>query len=442
MFVSVSVFASNLTERNVYGILTDNYTGATFYNSLSQDNIGVWAGSSYGAWRAVSAVHVTSAPANAKEGMNYWEIVMDNKWNSVTPESPEFPQYYWTSVTFPFVTAASTDKGYDEQSTDISHFKYLDFWVKPVRGDVDVVLVGIKDYLGENCVSLGSLGVSKNNNNWQHVVLDLTTLSGANLHRVYSSFLMKTENNQLTQNTVFYVDNVVLRTDSSSASFNVTLKKNEYEQWPGIPENPTQITWDDESVFAGRKWEPWVACGQYVELDMDTYASQWTVRLYTNNGAPEGNLKRNGMYATAKGKDYIVPLCWRAYNGTLTNQSGDTYIIGQDSDYNLYDSGSGNTEYFPWFYVKDFTDVDFNNPEDVDYITVWDSSLGYHGASEGFHKGYYGFMKKNGQYDEHGNPIYVPTVEKKPKVYLGGGFANAAGGVTYVGNIVFELNYE
>ncbi len=436
MFVSVSVFASNLTERNVYGILSENFTGATFYNSQSQDNIGCFAESSYGDWKAVSAVHVTSFTANAKEGNKYWEIIMD-KWDSV---DTDYPTNYQATVSFFFVNANSTDQSYTRKETDISHFRYLDFWIKPVRGDISNIYVGVgvgtsQTVSVNGCKTLGSLGVLSSDNNWQHVVLDLSTLpSGVNLQRITKCLAFKSINNSLSGNTVFYVDNVVLRTDSTSASFNATLKKIEDMQWQGIPENPTQIVWNNDSVFTSRGWK---SCGQYVELDMDMYSWKWTVRLYTNNGAAG----RGGMYATVGGKDYVIPLCWRAYNGTLVNDvnaNKDTYVIAQAGapDYNLYDGGrySSDPSVYPWFYVKDCDDADFSESED--YVTVWDSSRGYHETNPFYWENQWG---QSGYTD--GFKAF-DTVEKKPKIYFGGGFDNAAGGCTYVGNIVIELKYE
>lgn len=425
MFLSVSVFASNLTERNVYGILSENYTGATFYNSQSQDNIGSYAESSYGAWDAVSAVNISSNPTVAKEGNKYWEIIMD-KWDSV---DEDYPTNYQATVSFFFVTPASTDQNYTRKETDISHFRYLDFWIKPINGNLDDIYVGVGVGTSETvstsgCRKLQNLGVSSSNHDWQHVVLDLTTLN-VNLQRITKCLAFKSINNSLSGNTCFYVDNVVLRTDGASASFNAALKKVEEMQWEGIPENPTQIVWNNNSVFNSRDWQ---SCGQYLELDMDMYSWNWTVRMYTDNGG-EG---RGGMYATAGGEDYIIPMCWRAYNGELGHEPGkDSYIIKQStgSHHNLYDglaTRGVDTGYYTWFYMKDYADIDFDNAGDLDYITVWNSSLGYHGEVNSVGNGYYGF----------------DTVNKKPKIYFGGGFDKAAGGITYIGNIVVELNYE
>lgn len=439
MFLSVSAFASNLTERNVYGILSENITGATFYNSQSQDNIGIWAESSLGDWTAVAAVEVSSAPAFVLEGRKSWEIVMD-RWNEY---NSNFQGTYYAVVVFPFITATSRppEEGAQvEQATDISHFKYLDFWIKPKKGDVTKILVGISD-TADRCATLESLGVT-NEQTWQHVELDITSLPGVQLSAVKKPFLLKTVNGELDQNTVFYVDNVVLRTDSPSASFKATLK--DIESMQNIPSNPDgNIIWK-QTAFRNAQW-PWQSACQYIELDMDMCSPSWTVTIYSDNGGHG----RGGMWAQGTDMEYVVPMCWRAYNGEIgAPQSGKpSYFIKQStaSHSNLYDglaTRGVDTGYYTWFYMKDKADIDFNDAGDLDYITVWDSSLGYHGEVNAVGKGFYAFTKETGEFDNEGNPITVPTVEKKPRIYLGGGFGNAAGGITYIGNIVIKLNNE
>ena len=67
MFGSVSAFASNLTERNVYGLVSDNFTGALETSGQSTDNICfyMWA-----AGGAPEYKHIVDADG-AKEGKTY-----------------------------------------------------------------------------------------------------------------------------------------------------------------------------------------------------------------------------------------------------------------------------------------------------------------------------------------------------------------------------------
>lgn len=426
MFLSVSVFASDLlTERNVYGVLSDNFTGATMYNSESEDNLGYWVGSSLGEWNAVAAVRVSSTPAFALEGKIYWEMVFD-RWDNTT-------QGYWAAVAFPFVDSDSMwpDKNgfhnVEIEATDISHFKYLDFWVKPKTGDITKVLVGINDG-ADRRVTFGSLGVT-NEQVWQHVVIDMTTLS-SRLARVRKPFVLGADS-QLDQNTAFFVDNVVLRTDSPSASFSATLKNVEAMQ--NIPSNPDgNIIWK-QTAF--RNLDPWQTACQYIELDMDMCIPSWKVKLYSDNGGAG----RGGMWAQGTTREYVVPMCWRAYNGELGNQPGkDTFFIKENADGKLYDgmlnSGADSGWYYPWLRMKDHSDPDFN--DDEAYVTVWDSSKGYRETSDPYewHDGNAsGFTDGFKEFN---------TVVKKPKIYFGGNFGDAAGGITYTGNIVVELSYE
>ena len=399
MFGSVSAFADYLTERSIYNILSENFTGALMTRGESTDNIR------FNTWGSPApAADAKTDASSAKEGKVYWQIDC----NAGTG-----------ACSFTFVKSNNTTA----QTTDISHFKYLDFWIRKQQGDIGELKVGVTAGALNRTVQLSSY-VDNSLTTWQHVVIDLTTLN-ANLNSVTNVFLADCSN--LTGRTVFDVDNIVLRTaDNSSASFNVDIKNIE-DYGISLPDNPTQITFVS-SVFQNS----WQSACQYLELDMDMYSCAWTVRIYTNNGASG----RGGMYATAGGKDYVIPMCWRAYDGTLVNTVGngdDTYLMAQSSKshHNIYDRGKSpsiDPDYYPWLYIKEYEDINFNDSGDIDYITVWDSKFGYHGFSAAnINEGFYPFAGR---------------VERKPKLYFGGGFDSAAGGLEYTANIVLELNYE
>ena len=415
MFVSVSAFAVDsqlLATRNVYSILSENFSGAMQETGYEVDNIRyyTWA---QGGYTAPTCKYEEFS--GAIEGKKYLDCTI--------PKGGAGGTGSYGGFCYQFVPSSNgNDQAFREE--DLTRYKYLDFWIKPISGDIANLKFGITDYLGDKTKTLSEWGYSNvPTGEWFHCTLDLTTLSNVRLNRVKNPFLVL--GNNLSSQTKFYIDNIVLRTDESSAAFNISLKNIE-DYGISLPENPTQIKWIENSVFHNA----WKASYSYVELDMDMYSYKWTVRMYTNNGGTE----RGGLYARLGSKDYVIPMCWRAYNGTLVNEVGtgnDTYLIAQStaSHHNLYDGGVNSTDegYYTWFYMKDIADVDLNKPGDVDYITVWDSSLGgYHGEVNAVGKGYYSF----------------DTVEKKPKVYFGGGFDSAAGGITYTANVVIELNYE
>jgi len=284
--------------------------------------------------------------------------------------------------------------------------------------------VGINDG-NDKTISLSSY-VSDTETGWQHCVIDLNTY-GASLSQVKIPFLVICNN--LTENTCFYLDNIVLRTNNSSASFNINLKS--VEDMVNPDPSPTQIKWHENTVFQNS----WQASSQYVELDMDMYSCAWKVRMWLNNGAKT----RNGLYATLNGKDYVIPMCWRIYNGELVNQIGsnkDSYLIAQSSkpEHNLYDRGrnpNSDPDYYPWFYFKEYRDINFGNSSDVEYITVWDSSRGYHASNP--YTNEHGYMDGFAEFN---------TINKKPRIYFGGDFNKAAGGLNYLANVVIELSYE
>lgn len=403
VFVSGVAFASNLTERNIYGILSDNFSGALQERGQSTDNIrlNIWA-----ELAPPSPVLMEDDPTG-KEGWSYMKFVCLRNGSGKAGG--------WSGLSYCFVKSDNSTA----QTTDISHFRYLDFWIRLEHGNLKQLQVGVTS-VGQNCTkSLNNL-VTNTEGTWQHVVIDLTTL-GANLSSVTNVFLVLCD--ALTVDTTFSVDNIVLRTNNSSTSFTATLKNVETMQ--NIPSNPNgHIIWK-QSVFHN----DWQAACQYVELDMDTYSCAWDVKIYTNNGGSG----RGGLWAQGTEREYVIPMCWRVYNGELKNELGkDSYVIKQStqSHHNLYDGlakSGADVGWYTWFYMKDRSDVDFNNAGDVDYITVWDSSLGYHGEVNAVGQGFYDFGA---------------SVTKKPRIYFGGGFNEAAGNIDYTANIILEMNVE
>ena len=77
-----------------------------------------------------------------------------------------------------------------------------------------------------------------------------------------------------------------------------------------------------------------------------------------------------------------------------------------------------------------------------DTFTIWDSRKGFHVAYP-FHWRAYdeeaGVWKEG---DSDGFEDLSTKIDKTLRVYFGGGFGGAAGGITYTSNVVFELNYE
>ena len=410
MLIPVFVSADGstfLATRNVYGILSENFTGAVQECGYDVDNIRflTW-GDEHGGKPPQST---PKSDATAKEGKSYLRITCD----------PD-PSNGWEGCGYGFVYADLSNK----MDNDVSRFKYLDFWIRKVEGNINQLQVGIKD--GANKVVSLSGKVDNNSTEWQHVQIDI---SSYNLQTVQMPLLILC--NGLTATTRFDIDNVVLRTDSLSADFNITLKK--VEDMEGAPNNPTQITWTN--------YNGWQAAAQYVEIDADKYGCGWKLRLYTNNGAKN----KEGLWAQGTDKVYTIPMCYRVYNGRLYNfiespMKNATYLIGQSSGEgnNLYDRGvypNSDPGFYPWIWLREYTDLDLTKQENIDAITIWDSRRGYHAAMPFFPEG--SSVLSDG-FDSN----LAVKVDKTLRVYFGGGFGGAAGGITYTSNVVFELNYE
>lgn len=413
VFGSASVFASNLTERNVYGILSENFTGALQRTGYDVDNICYynWAGGGKPESRLIEDAE------GAKEGKKYFRFLCLKKGEGQAGS--------YSGFGYAFVTSDNST----EQSMDVSRFRYLDFWIKREQGNIEELKIGVKSAGANKVVSMSDY-VSNSNDDWQHVVLDLNTL-GATKSSVSMPLLVICDD--LSEYTTFFIDNAVLRTDDSSADFKVTLKK--VDDMYGAPENPTEISW--------LNYSGWQAAAQYIEIDADKYSHSWTVMLYVRHQGNGHN--RSGLWAQGNnGEDYVVPMCFRVYNGYLKNviesPVGDqSYLIGQSNaeHHNLYDRGVNPNKdpgFYPWLWMKEYNDIDFTKQSDIDEVTVWNSAKGYHAALPFFidgdpNKPSDGFAEFTG-------------VNKILRVYLGAGFGGAAGGIDYTATVVVDVNYE
>ena len=421
----VSVFADDtlpgstlLTTRNVYGVLSDNFTGAVQERGYDTDNIKyfMWSGGG-----AVPPLSDGKSDATAKEGKNYVRITC----NSV-------PSGGWAGFGYSFIDAGKTAR-----TDNISRFRYLDFWIRKVEGNISQLQIGVGAN-GDRVMSIDNK-IDNDSTDWQHVVIDISGELGVNSSDLSSanySFLAICSN--VTTTTIFDVDNIVLRTGNLSADFNINLKK--VEDMEGAPNNPTQITWTE---FSG-----WQAAAQYVEIDADKYDGyNWTLKLYTNNGAKN----RKGLWAQGTDREYNVPMCFRVYNGRLYNYIespiGDaSYLIGySQSQEKMYDRGvnpNSDPGFYPWLWLREYSDLDLENSnpsiveDEISSITVWDSRKGYHVA--------YPFDWTSGGNSGHSDGFeeLSAKVDKTLRVYFGGGFGGAAGGITYTSNVVFSLDYE
>lgn len=445
VFVSGVAFASNLSERNVYGVLSDNFTGAMMNCGYDVDNLNYSTWSAWESWQVIGQNELgediyanVNAPTvdpvsdgTAKEGKKFWRF-------SCLPNSAAGS---WSGFGFEFV--AADGKTALENGLDISRFKKLSFWIRKVSGNITQLQIGVKAN-GNKVTSLSSVsGISNSSTEWQYVEIDLTNISTSNLSKTTMPLLVICDN--LTENTVFDLDNVVLITDSSSAAFNITLKDvDDMKDDTDFPDNPdNNIIWKS-SVFQNS----WRAACQYVEINADKcdrYSYAWTLRLYTNNGASN----RKGLWTQGTNQEYVIPMCFRVCNGRLYNLpgnpfGGDTYLIGySQSNEKMYDRGKyPNSDPgwdYPWLWMREYSDLardpNSNNilDSEIDSITIWDSKRGYHAQ--------YPFLPEGSSVLSDGFNEFE-KIDKTLRVYFGGNFNEAVGGTTFTANVVFELNYE
>lgn len=427
MFVSVLAFAVEpksrfVTDRSVYGVYSENFTGATQENGFDMDNIQFWTWAEWGSNNAPKSEEISDG--TAIEGNNYLKVTCLPKTNAGG----------WSGFGYGFIYSYIDPEtgGYAQNIENISHFKYLDFWIRKEEGNLNELQVGIKAGGANKVISLSGK-VDNSSTDWQRVTIDITTLN-ADLNNANMCLLVICDS--LTVKTVFDIDNVVLRTVDSSAAFNVSLKK--VDDMYGAPENPTEISW---LYYTG-----WQAAAQYIEIDADKYSNSWTVKLYVRHQGDGHN--RSGLWAPSAGSNgdgYVIPMCFRVYNGKLKNviesPIGEaSYLIGQSAGEgnNLYDRGLNPTDpgFYPWIWMKEYNDIDFTNQEDVDKVTVWSSSKGYHAAMPFYIDG--DPTKPSDGFDTS----LSGKIDKTLRVYLGAGFGGAAGGTEYTATVVVDVDYE
>lgn len=437
VFGCVPVFANNLTSgRHVYGIISETFTGALQECGESVDNILCCPFSQYG------AVTTKQDESVVKEGK--YSVYCSIPKSDITGQ--------WAGLAYTFVksdnrTAEGRNIGNNGNNKS---FKYLDFWIKYKSGNTSEfnnLLVGVSDFnAGDGndwCKKLSETVVETDSDGWKHCVIDLDVISGSNLSNIKNVFLIK-EPTTSYGNVEFYIDNIVLRT-ADSGSFNVTLEK--VEDMQNVPSmGDDEVKWTESAIMS----KEWQAAGRYIKIDVDKYCNNLNIQMYVNNGAKGRNglvgKKNNGDIAVKpSGEEYVLPMCWRAYNGKLVNFVENpavdaTYLIAQSAaeDHNLYDYGVSKEDpgYYPWFYMKEYKDINFADQKDVDYITIWNSSKGYHVANP--------FKWKDDKgvwHDSDGFSDFFKA-DRTLRVYLGTCFQEMAGGLNYTATIIVNGTYE
>ncbi|MCR4663122.1 MAG: hypothetical protein K5622_04465 [Endomicrobiaceae bacterium] len=400
-FIVSSVYASN-TNRKVYGVLAESVSGVHFdAASTDDDSIHFYP------W---SNTIVSGTPTGvAPEGITYSRLV----WKG---QSAGWVGCGWTST---------NSAGHHDMS--LYYNGQVKFLVRSSNSKVKNCKVGFELKAGKQVVkSLESLNFNTNGQ-WQEITINLNTdtdenITSENLSEVALLFMVS-QNTDVENDNILDIDYIRwIRPNNISGSFNVTLKNISNNSVV----NTENITWAASDFQTG-----WKVAEQYLEIDYDKDSStnDWKVKLYVDNGSTE----KNGLYATKAGKDYILPMCWRASDKNLPytdNNGSHTLQIGEKYNstgkyYYLYDSGSASTEYSPWLYMQDLTAL--TTDKDKDYSTV----MGYKTGGYHAYSGVYGSTTGNGYYSG-----------SKVSLYLGANCGNAAGGLKYQGNIVVALEYE
>lgn len=416
-----SVYAGNI-GRTVYGIFSETYLGVSG-DSSSDDWVNFYPDN--------------GAASNSSECIegNVGIMIVAGSWytepfgNTSGKDLSSYSRIYF-SVKFP--SSGNTAKAYIKIE-DTSGNKQLAFNSTSIK-----------------CVDSSSTSGVLKDGAWHTYYIDLSNFTNLNLSRIKNPLALAADPGSGT----FYVDNVIYAKSgavygNASPVLDFTLKN---VNGNGAASSNDKFTWGT-SVFRNG----WKTADQYVDLDVkfkngsqnvDVLSAQslndlkkWSFRIYSSSqtetmqGGSYVYTDQQGLIPYQKnGSNLIVynnadpnkklPMCWRMMDTVLSTTSGSahTTIIGERSDYNLYDLGSSDSNrenWNCWLYVKNIANY---TASDKEYYTIWNYK-GWHAStdpSNGFFNGW----------------------ACTPKLYIGAKFTDALAGLEYRNKITIESYYE
>jgi len=390
LFATSFVFADNI-GRAVYGIYTETYNGAGFYqDEAGSQNITLWSQT----W-GIDANYTGDSNC---EGMKCCKIENQNTVIYFVFSQPQNMSVYsngrlYFKLKYP-----------NELSTTYASIKIQD-----VSGDREIRF----DSTAIKRIDGGGGTAITNDGNWHDYYVDLSSFPGLDLmNKNIKCPLIVT--NTLSNGTDFYlIDNVYwTKAPNATRSFNVTVKNISDNQV--LTGDNEKITWTQAAYR-----QSWTAAEQYIELDLDQESFSY-VKINLSNG----KASRKGLYCVdSDNSEIVLPMAWRV-RPDLVSSNNFTLLIGVNGDGGLYDKGTdpGGTDWYTWSPIKDVTDTVV---EQYDYITVWNL------------KGIHTVVKYHNAYDS-----LTTYYDRKPKIYFAADCSNAIGGLTYTANVVTTLVYE
>lgn len=340
---------------------------------------------------------------------------------------------------------------------DMSAYSRIYFSVKfPSSGDTSKAFIKIKDTSAERpiafnstnikCVDASSSNGILKDDVWHMYYIDLSDFSSLILGQVKIPLILSGNSGSGT----FYVDNVIYAKSGAvygngTPVLDATLKK---INGNGNASPSDTFTWNENSFRNG-----WKTADQYVEFNINYVNNNNNVdiisvtsleamktlsyRIYTSSQTETADVfttqdglipyKKNGtkleVYQNLDPSKKLS-MCWRMMDTVLSTTSGSahTNIIGEKSNYDLYDLGSSdpNKENWNcWLYLKNISNE--NNASIKEYCTIWNYK-GWHAASDSaaFYNGW----------------------ACEPKLYIGAKFDEALAGLEYRNKINIKVYYQ
>ncbi|WP_413853418.1 hypothetical protein [Candidatus Ruminimicrobium bovinum] len=412
VLVLVFVFASvafAVPNRNVYGILTETFSGANIDADKSDENavridLWKWTGGQQG-------FSVDNVSDSTIEGKVNWLLTATN---AGTSGGGGF--------------AVNNNAGVLDMTAYSNG--YIKFLVKTSYAAMINFKIGVKADGKEYYKTLKEINpLFSANDKWYEISVPVSDIVSSGLDKVQYLFLFGLDEAFYNVGDKIEIDNIRWEKPETTSAEQMILSMAKV----GTDEAVTSDTFSfDVNVDTDLADSTWKAANEYIKIDLnwiqfDTSTSTSDpcyVRFYTNNTSTAAPIVANPKYEGGDNPAGLInendtsariDACWRVSTYTITKDKLKIYQI----DYDLSDKKDEKTYCYIW--MQDLKTSGFDN----EYSLIWNngSDISKRGTQ------LYGATFLAGRF-----PLYV---------YIGANFAQAVIGSTYSTNtLTVELYYE
>ncbi len=362
IFISSLSFAGNI-GKNTYGILTENFTGASFDEADTDDLVDIYI---FSDTIKIDTVYASSAAVNAPEAMKYI---------SVYPNSAV--SLGWSGYGIAFKSGTGTIQR-DMQSYYNGSLKFV---ARSTSSAAGTMSVGIKVNGIEVRRTLTDLGLVTDGN-WHQITFPLNTSSGVNL----------TQTN--LQKTDFLFMGIYAPNVSSEVKVDIDNVRWEKQSIPTL-----EVKMKDRSgnYYSGdmsfdvqrgvTKWQVANQCFEVMLNDMPFSSSgpvnAW-IQIYTDNTNASANPRYTGVISKDSNpsglvdeaaSDVVLSTCWRAV--AREPLAENELVIFQNGSILTNTSGGG---YKCYLWMQDVESIDKETEVKFDFVTSKYARIWNHGS--------------------------------------------------------------